>query len=123
MKDKHVYARNKSGYIFPANVQIKIMHASGKDDDEKQGGTFIGIIKLDRKLINSKIAYLIIDKDKKIIAISSSCITLLYLDLARLERLTSQGVTLNTFCQDIQLKKDSEKPFLVTWNAEICLER
>lgn len=98
------------------------MHASGKDDDENQGGTFIGIIKIDRKLMNSNIAYLIIDKDKKIIAISSSCITLLYLDLSRLERLTTKGVTLNSFCQDIQLKKDSEKPFLVTWNAEISLE-
>jgi|LauGreDrversion4_2_1035121.scaffolds.fasta_scaffold40967_3 hypothetical protein len=80
MKDKLVYAKHKSGYIFPITIALKIVHAVGKEEDDQSGGQFVGIIKVDKKLNNSNIAYLIVDKEKKIIAISSSCIYLLYLD-------------------------------------------
>lgn len=73
--------------------------------------------------MNSNIAFILVDKEKRIIGISSSCISMLYLDLHRLERINYQGITLNAFSQDIQLKKDLDKQYLINWNLETDFER
>jgi hypothetical protein len=73
--------------------------------------------------MSSNIAFLLVDKDRKIIGISSSCISMLYLDLSRLKKLNQQGITLDKFSSDIHLKKDTDKQYLINWNLELDFER
>jgi hypothetical protein len=73
--------------------------------------------------MSSNIAFLLVDKDRKIIGISSSCISMLYLDLNRLKKLNQQGITLDKFSSDIHLKKDTDKQYLINWNLELDFER
>ena len=111
-KERFVFAMHKSGYIFPVNLQLKLIQSGGggaaatgtgeeEEEDEEQDGQFIAILKIDKKLMSSNIGFLLIDKDKKIQAISSSCITMLYMDNSRLKKINSSGITIDSFASDI----------------------
>jgi hypothetical protein len=64
----------------------------------------VGIIKLDKKLMSSNIAFILIDKEKRLINISSSCISMIGLDNQRVKRYRDNGMTLDSFIKDFQIK-------------------
>ena len=53
------------------------------------------MFKVDKKLMSSNIGFVLLNKDKKIQGISSSCMRLMNLDLTRMRRLTGNGYDLN----------------------------
>ncbi len=61
----------------------------------------MAIFKVDKKLMSSNIGFLLIDRDRKIQAISSSCITMLYLDNNRMKKLRQTSVTIDNFSPEI----------------------
>ena len=76
-KERFVFALNKSGYIFPVFIQLKLIqkreqpiHAEaeggGEEEDEELGGQFVAIFKIDKKLMSSNIGFLLVDKERKI---------------------------------------------------------
>jgi hypothetical protein len=96
-----------------------------EEDEEEMGGQFIAIFKIDKKLMSSNIGFLLVDKDRKIQAISSSCISMLYLDLIRLKRLNSNGATLDDYSPEIyQNQEMGERQFYpVEWQFETDIDR
>ena len=48
----------------------------------------MALFKVDKKLMNSNIAYIILDKDKKIQGISASCMAILNIDINKMRKLT-----------------------------------
>ena len=52
------------------------------------------MFKVDKKLMSSNIGFILLNKDKKIQGISSSCMRLLNLDISRMRRLTNNGYDL-----------------------------
>lgn len=60
----------------------------------------MGIVKTDRKQMRSDMAFMICDRDKRIVAINSSCIQLLYFDLHKMKLFLQYGRTLDTFDPD-----------------------
>lgn len=53
------------------------------------------MFKIDKKLMATNIGFVLLNKEKKIQGISSSCIRLLNMDLNRMRRLTTHGYDLN----------------------------
>lgn len=53
------------------------------------------MFKIDKKLMSTNIGFVLLNKEKKIQGISSSCMRLLNLDITRMRRLTSNGYDLN----------------------------
>ena len=51
------------------------------------GTQFVALFKIDKKVISSDIAYILINKDKKIQGISSSCMKMMNLDIQKAKRL------------------------------------
>jgi hypothetical protein len=63
-----VFGKHHSGYIFPLWLSVKNLPSflSGKQ--------FVATFKIEKSGINKNTAYLILDKNKEVIDISSSCI-------------------------------------------------
>jgi len=60
LKQRLVFARHRSSYIFPVWIQLKAIA------NVHTGCTFVAAFKIEKKLINSNIAFLLITKEKKI---------------------------------------------------------
>lgn len=59
-KERLVFGRHKSGYIFPVWICLKMITNS-------QGQTqFVALFKTDKKLVSSDIAYILLNNEKKI---------------------------------------------------------
>lgn len=71
-KEKFVFGKNKSNYIFPTYINIKAVPSI------LQGIQFISTFRMDKNLKNA--AFVVTTPDGTIDAISSSCITMLKLD-------------------------------------------
>lgn len=74
-KERLVYGRHKSGYIFPVWLQLKMVNTSSS------GIQFVALFKTDKKAISSNVAYILINKEKKMQGISSSCMKMMNLDI------------------------------------------
>lgn len=59
-KERLVFARHKSGYLFPVWLQLKLIQSMNGEV------SFIALFKIDKKIVNSNIGFVIINKDKKI---------------------------------------------------------
>ena len=80
-KERLVFARHKSGYIFPVWLQLKMIQ------NTQNGIQFVALFKIDKKIMSSNISYVLINKERKIQGISSSCMKLMNLDLQRMKKL------------------------------------
>jgi len=86
-KERMVFAKHKSGYLFPVWLQLKAIQTQGNNLQ------FVALFKTDKKIISSNIGFILISKqDKKIAGISSSCIKLLDLDIQKVKKLTYNGI-------------------------------
>ena len=60
-QERQIFAKHKSGYIFPIRIQLKMVVGA------LTGGIqFVALFKIDKKLISSDIAYILINKEKKL---------------------------------------------------------
>jgi PAS domain S-box-containing protein len=73
-KERSVYGRHTSGYIFPISLQIKFFQSF------LHGKQFAATLKSEKKGINSSVAYLLIDEQGLILEASSSAVNLLDID-------------------------------------------
>ncbi|EAS00830.2 PAS domain S-box protein (macronuclear) [Tetrahymena thermophila SB210] len=95
-KDKQVYGKNKSGYIFPVIIHIKpIFHAL------KDGMEFLGIFRKEKNVKN--FAYALATYDNQIRDISSSCLNILGIDH---KTISLQTVNLQNIITDILSEKE-----------------
>lgn len=74
-KERPVFGKHLSGYIFPVWLSIKNLPSF------LSGRQFVGTFKLEKNGINKNVSHLILDKNKEVIDISSSCIQMLGIDL------------------------------------------
>jgi len=65
-KERSVYGRHTSGYIFPISLQIRFFQSF------LHGKQFAATLKSEKKGINTCVAYLIIDENGIILEASSS---------------------------------------------------
>jgi len=56
--------------------------------NNSNGIQFVALFKIDKKMISSQIAFVLLNKEKKIHGISSSCIKMLGLDIQKMRRLS-----------------------------------
>ena len=101
-KERLVFARHKSGYIFPVWLQIKAVQSY------QQGIQFVAMFKLDKKIISSNIAYLLVSKERRILNISSSCIKMLSLDIQKLKRLNHNNIDINKIAPELFSSEQQE---------------
>jgi PAS domain S-box-containing protein len=87
-KERLVFARHKSGYIFPVWLQLKMVSGA------THGIQFVALFKIDKKLITSDIAYILINKDKKLQGLSSSCMPIMNLDISKMRKLSLSGINI-----------------------------
>jgi PAS domain S-box-containing protein len=88
-KERLVFARHKSGYLFPVWLQLKMIQST------QMGVQFVALFKIDKKIMSANIAYVIINKEMKIQGISSGAIKVLNLDIVKMRRLNQQGIDIN----------------------------
>ena len=86
-KERLVFGKHKSGYIFPVWIQVKSVHSY------QYGTQFVALFKLDKKIMSSNVAYVLLskekdrDKDNRFLGISSSCMKMMNLDMQMLKRM------------------------------------
>lgn len=66
-KERFVFARHKSGFVFPVWISFKLVETL------QNGLQFVAIFQVDKKMMNSDVGYILINKDKKISCLSASC--------------------------------------------------
>lgn len=88
-KERLVFARNKSGYLFPVWLQLKLIQSS------QLGTQFVALFKIDKKIMSANIAFVMLNKEKKIQGISSGAMKVLNLDIQKMRRLSTSGIDIN----------------------------
>lgn len=68
--------------------------------------SFMALFKIDKKIINTNIGFIIFNKEKKIAGISSSCIKLMGLDVNKIRRLNNSGYDIIKLAPDLEFKKE-----------------
>jgi PAS domain S-box-containing protein len=94
-KERLVFARHKSSYVFPVWLQLKMVQTV------QNGIQFVALFKIDKKLISTHIAYVLINKEKRIQGISSSCMKLMNLDAQKMRRLASSGIDIKKMAPNL----------------------
>jgi PAS domain S-box-containing protein len=94
-KERLVFARHKSSYVFPVWLQLKMVQTV------QNGIQFVALFKIDKKLISTHIAYVLINKEKRIQGISSSCMKLMNLDAQKMRRLASSGIDIKKLAPNL----------------------
>jgi hypothetical protein len=77
-KERPVFGKHFSGYIFPLWLQIKNLSSF------LSGRQFVATFKIEKSYINKNVAHLILDKNKEVIDVSASCISMLDINLNKL---------------------------------------
>jgi hypothetical protein len=67
---------------------------------------FIALFKIDKKLMNANIGFIILTKDKKIQGISSSCYKMMGLDLNMVRRMAAANYDLNRLSPDLEDQRE-----------------
>ena len=109
-KERLVFARNKSGYVFPVWLQLKMIQSS------QLGTQFVALFKIDKKIMSANIGYVLINKEQKIQAISSGCMKVINLDIQKMRRLNQQGIDINRLAPG--LFEDSSDPTGTNYNQK-----
>lgn len=63
--------------------------------NSQAGISFVALFKIDKKIMSSNIAYVLLNKEKRIQGISSSCMKIMNLDIQKMRRLASSGIDIN----------------------------
>lgn len=74
-KERSVYGKHISGYIFPLSLQIKFFQSF------LHGKQFVATLKSEKKGINASVAYILIDKNGIVLDVTSSNISIDVLSL------------------------------------------
>mmetsp|Transcript_29897 Transcript_29897/g.29065 ORF Transcript_29897/g.29065 Transcript_29897/m.29065 type:complete len:405 (+) Transcript_29897:1690-2904(+) len=104
-KERIVFARHKSGYVFPVWLQLKMVQ------NIQSGIQFVALFKIDKKMISSQIAYILLNKEKKIHGISSSSIKMLGLDIQKMRRLSQNSLDINDFAPGLFDEEGQDQGF------------
>lgn len=59
-KERLVFAKHKSGYIFPVWLQLKLIQSLSNEI------SFIALFKIDKKMMSSNVGFILVNKEKKI---------------------------------------------------------
>eukprot|EP00347_Sterkiella_histriomuscorum_P005463 403356519 len=73
-KERSIYGKHISGYIFPLSLQIKFFQSF------LHGKQFVATLKQEKKGINASVAYIVMDKNGVVLDVTSSAIQLLDID-------------------------------------------
>lgn len=91
-KERFVFARHKSGYVFPVWIQFKLVMSSSSSSSSEIN--FIALFKIDKKAMSAFIGYVLVGKDdRKIYGISSSCHKMMGLDLSLVRSVASYDLS------------------------------
>jgi len=74
-RERFVFGKNANGYIFPLQLMIKNVPGF------LSGRQFFATLKPDKQSANRQISYLLVDKQKVIKDITTSCISMLGINL------------------------------------------
>ena len=80
-KEKFIFGKHSTGYIFPIQLTIKNVPSF------VSGRQFAATFRVEKPGINKNAAYLIMDKNNSLVDASSSCISMLDIDMQRYNRL------------------------------------
>ncbi len=58
----------------------------------QMGIQFVALFKIDKKLMSANMAFVLINKERKIQGISSGCLKVLNLDIQKMRRLNANGI-------------------------------
>lgn len=83
-RERLVFGRHASGYIFPVWLSIKSIPSF------VTGRQFAAIFKVEKSGINKNVAYLILDKNKFLIEASASAISMLEIDLQKFQKMKAK---------------------------------
>ena len=112
-KERFVFARHKSGYVFPVWIQFKLVMSSSSEIN------FIALFKIDKKAMSAFIGYVLVGKDRKIYGVSSSCQKMMGLDLSLVRRMTVASYDLSRLSPDLEDHREemlaSRSPMVLEW--------
>ncbi|CDW77649.1 UNKNOWN [Stylonychia lemnae] len=94
-KDRQVFGKHKSGYIFPITILIKMLK------NVRQEIKFIAIFKQEKVTMHQQFAYMLINKEKQISMISSNCLTYLDIDQNKVIKFQNKKIDLPFMCPEI----------------------
>ena len=83
-KERQVFGKHYSGHIFPIWLSIKNLPSF------LSGRQFVATFKLEKSGINKNVAHLILDKNKEVIDASSTCLSMLDIDLAKFQKMKAK---------------------------------
>lgn len=79
-RERSVFGKHFSGYIFPAWLQIKNLPSL------LSGRQYVATFKVEKTGINKSVAHMLLSKDKQLLDISPSCISMLGITIDRLTK-------------------------------------
>jgi len=85
-KERFIFGKHRSGYVFPAVIHIRTMQ------NLKSGFQFVAMFKVDKKLVSSQSGYLIVSREKKIQAVTSSVQSILNIDNKKISKMNLMGI-------------------------------
>lgn len=74
-KERPVFGKHYSGFIFPLWLSVKNLPSF------LSGRQFVATFKVEKSGVNKNVAHLLLDRNKEVVDISSSCLTMLDIDL------------------------------------------
>lgn len=87
----------------------------------------MALFKIDKRLMNSNIGFVLVNKDKKIQGISSSCIKLMSLDLNTMKRIFTAGYDISKMAPEIEEHRDellqSKNGLIIEWTIPFIQKR
>lgn len=114
-KERFVFARHKSGYVFPVWIQFKLVQTSATDVN------FIALFKIDKKAMSATIGYVLVGRDRKVHGVSSSCQKMMGLDLSLVRRMTIANYDLSRLSPDLEDHREemleSKAPMVLEWTV------
>lgn len=79
---------------------------------------FIALFKIDKKMMNANIGYILFNKEKKIHGISSSCIKMMGLDINMIRRMVAANYDLSRLSPDLEDQREE----LMTTKTGLVIE-
>ena len=107
-KERFVFGKHRSGYVFPAVIQIRTMQTL------KSGFQFVAMFKVDKKLLGSNTGYLLISREKKIQAVTSNIQNILNIDNKKILKMNMLGIDLLRIAPEV-FELEVQQPKVVEW--------
>lgn len=71
----------------------------------------MALFKIDKKIVSSNIGYILINREKKIQGISSSCMKMMNLDIQKMKRMSLSGIDINKLAPNLFDNEHSDYAF------------